>query len=325
MLTAAFLRARQVVTHVGLKDAGPLERVPSLLNEVWYAGPYVIRVSADPNVRRLRYESLLSTYLPDEVGYPEIVTYGRAEFAEWLVIRRIKGEPLSRAWPNMSPRDRHTAIESLARRLRSLHDVPPSAIGELTPPFTESDNLDCPHQLPAARVRELIERARHLRFVSHQLLDQAHVLVNETEGAADADPTGLIHGDLHFENVLWDGTEVNALVDFEWARPGVPELDLDVILRFCADPFLHVADDYAHLAKRADYREVPTLLREHYPELFSYPRVRDRLRLFSLSYELRHLLLKPPMAKVEVQDTFHPYNRMQRVIEARSHLEWIQW
>lgn len=324
MLTAAFLRARQVLTHATLPDAGPLERVPSLLNEVWYSGPYVVRVSADPTVRRLRYESILATYLPDGVGYPEIVTYGRADFAEWLVIRRVPGQPLSRAWPEMSARQRAAAIEGLARRLAALHKVPPSAMGELTPPFA-GDTLDCPHQLPAARIRDLLERARGLPGVSDQVIDRAHVVVDDHADAIDVDPTGLVHGDLHFENVLWDGKEVSALVDFEWARPGLPEIDLDVILRFCADPFLHVAEDYAHLAKRADYREVPALLRESYPELFAHPDVHGRLRILSLSYELRHLLIKPPRAPVSPDETFHPYNRFRRVVEGRSHLEWIQW
>lgn len=325
MLTAAFLRAHQVVTRAGLTDAGPLERVPSLLNEVWFAGRYVIRVSADPEVRRLHYESLLATYLPEAVGYPEILAYGRADFAEWLIIDRVKGEPLSRAWPEMSARHRHSAIEELAHRLRALHQVKPAVIGDLTPPFAETDNLDCPHQLPAQRIRDLLERARRLPYVSHRLLDEAHVLVNEAADAVDLPAPGLVHGDLHFENVLWDGESVVALVDFEWARPGLPELDLDVILRFCADPFLHVAEDYAHLAKRADYREVPALLKEHYPELFEHPRLHDRLRLYSLSYELRHLLLKPPRGPIEASETFHPYNRMMRVVEGRSYLEWIQW
>lgn len=325
MLTSAFLRAHRVVTQAGLTDAGPLERVPSLLNEVWFAGPYVIRVSADPAGGRLHYESLLATYLPDEVGYPEILAYGRADFAEWLIINRVKGEPLSRAWPEMSGRQRHTAIEGLAHRLRALHQVKPTAIGDLTPPFLETDNLDCPHQLPAQRVRDLLERARRLPHISHRLIDEAHVLVDETADAVDVPATGLIHGDLHFENVLWDGTSVVALVDFEWARPGLPELDLDVILRFCADPFLHVAEDYAHLAKRADYREVPAMLKEHYPKLFKHPRLHDRLALYSLSYELRHLLLKPPREPVSAQETFHPYNRMMRVVEGRSYLEWIEW
>ena len=325
MLTAAFLRARRVLSQAGLRDAGPLERIPSVLNEVWYAGPYVVRISAHPDSRRLRYESLLATYLPDSVKYPEIVTYGRADFAEWLVVRRVQGEPLSRAWPDMTERQRHDAVTSIGLALRDLHAVPPDDTGDLVPPFLGGDTLDCPHQLPASRVRELLERARGLPGVSHNVLDHAQVMVDENGEALDPVAKGLVHGDLHFENVLWDGKEVSALLDFEWARPGSPDLDLDVILRFTADPFLHVADDYAHLARRAEYREVPNWLRDAYPELFAHPRLRDRLAVYSLSYEIRHLLLRPPMRPVDPSETFHPYNRIRRIVEGHSYLAWMQW
>ena len=46
-----------------------------------------------------------------------------------------------------------------------------------------------------------------------------------------------IHGDLHFQNVLWDGEHgARAVLDLEFARAAPPDLDLDVFLRFCAFP-----------------------------------------------------------------------------------------
>ena len=324
MLTAAFLRARKVLGEAGIRDAGALERVPSVLNEVWYAGPYVIRISANPDSRRLRYESLLAAHLPKAVKYPEIVTYGRSNVAEWLIVRRVEGEPLSRAWPEMSERQRRDAVEEIGGALRELHQVAVPPIEGLAPPFL-GETLECPHQLPASRIRQLLEQARGLPGVSHTVLDQAHVLVDEAESALDPAPVNLIHGDLHFENVLWDGNQISAILDFEFARPEAPDVDLDVILRFCADPFLHVADDYAHLARRSDYREVPAWLRDAYPEIFAHPRVQERLSVYSLSYELRHLLLRPPTGPVDPTETFHPYNRMRRAIEGHSYLAWVQW
>ena len=32
----------------------------------------------------------------------------------------------------------------------------------------------------------------------------------------------LVHGDLHFENVLWDNGHISAVLDLEWARPEAP-------------------------------------------------------------------------------------------------------
>ncbi len=50
----------------------------------------------------------------------------------------------------------------------------------------------------------------------------------------------LTHGDLTFENMLWDGSDLRAILDFEWSRTAPANVDLDVLLRMCCYPFLHV-------------------------------------------------------------------------------------
>jgi len=70
-------------------------------------------------------------------------------------------------------------------------------------------------------------------------------------------PHGLIHGDLHFENVLWNKGRVSALLDFEYATTGPIDLELDMILRFCAHPYLFVPDGMEDMAKPEAYQEIP--------------------------------------------------------------------
>ena len=122
-------------------------------------------------------------------------------------------------------------------------------------------------------------------------------------------------GDLDFENVLWDGEKITALLDFEYARPGPPDLELDVFLRFCAFPFLHVAEDYEQVTLPGDYAEVPGWLAQDHPELFAHPRLRDRLRVYSIAYDLRELLMDPPDRPVELLSHLHPYHRLADTVE----------
>jgi hypothetical protein len=186
------------------------------------------------------------------------------------------------------------------------------------------DTLECPHQLPVSRLLELIERARRLRFVDSRILDRTVEVVGEAADALDSGPpTTLVHGDLHFENVLWDGDHVSAVLDLEWARPGPADLDLDILLRFCADPGLHVAADYERLARRDDYRQVPIWLRAAYPEVFSAPRLVDRLVVYSLAYDVRQLLQSPPTVPAADLPPHHPWNRIRRVVGHRTHIHWM--
>src|SRR3954454_13779994 len=91
------VRAAQALQRSGLdvQAAGPLERASSITNEVWYAGPYVVRVNARPRRGNLRHEAEIARLPPAEVGYPEVVSYGEDEAAEWLIHRRIPGEVLT--------------------------------------------------------------------------------------------------------------------------------------------------------------------------------------------------------------------------------------
>ena len=327
MISTARLRAHQVLQDAGLRDAGSLERAPSAVNEVWYCGPYVMRISATPGGRRLEYEAEVAGLLPAEVGYPEIVKYGQADFGEWLITRRVGGQVLSRAWPTMRETARQEAVHQLGVALEAVHQVRPAkGAGALRPPFLGEQSLECPHQLPVPRLLRLIRRAAGLPFVDKAMLEALTARVERAaEALDDGDDDRLIHGDLHLENVLWDGARVTAVLDFEWARPAAPDLDLDVLLRFCADPALHVGDDYRDRTRKEDYRPVPGWLKQAYPALFAHPRLNDRLFVYCVSYDVRALLVDPPRRPVDRLAPLHPYNRLRLLLDGRGHLPWIDW
>jgi hypothetical protein len=97
-----------------------------------------------------------------------------------------------------------------------------------------------------------------------------------------------------------------------------------MILRFCADPSLHVAADYGHLANARDYLQVPVWLKAAYPELFGHPRLRDRLMLYDLAYDVRHLLLHPPTGAINTLSPHHAMRRIRRTVDGRNHLGWME-
>ena len=321
MSLTGLVRARRALSQAGVDEGLRLERVPHTLNEVWYAGPYVLRISASPVSRRLEHEANVASVLPGEVLYPRVVGHGRGPVGEWLLLRRAPGQPLSRTWGEMSDSERRRAVSQLACAMRALHSVvlPQTGPSAIRPPFLDRNTLECPHQLPPARTLELVEQATRLPYVDAAMLANAADIVRTGALALNGDhaATMLVHGDLHFENVLWDGRQISALLDFEWARPGPPDLDLDVLLRFCAEPGVNVAADYEQQLRRRDYRELPIWLRESYPELFAHPRLNERLALYSLAYDLRELLLRPPRGPIDQLPTHHPYNRIRRLVEMR--------
>jgi hypothetical protein len=59
---------------------------------------------------------------------------------------------------------------------------------------------------------------------------------------------------------------------------------------------------------------------EDYPELFDFPNEFERTRIYSIAYDVRELLLFPPPRPPRELSKHHPYNRLERTIRGRSHL-----
>jgi hygromycin-B 7''-O-kinase len=312
-------RARRALMTAGLPSGIPLVRASSVTNEVWMADEFVVRVNRRPD-QRLQREAFLGPRLPASVNYPEVVAYGGELGSDWLIVRRRPGVVLARQWPTMSVGERRSATRQLATILRHLHGVERP---------TDLPSIDAAPQLLADREFDVVEpllaalrQVATLPHVDREVVEEAWTLVKRTGHLLEPfDTRCLVHGDVHFENVLWDGRAITALVDFEWARGGPCDLDLDVLLRFCAYPFLHVAPDYEHATLTKDYAPVPYWLAEDYPELFGHPRQLERARLFCVAYDVRELLQFPPVLPAQHLSPHHPVNRLERTVRGFGHLD----
>lgn len=312
-------RASQALADVGI-PIDSLVRADSVTNEVWLTRHYVVRLNRDASPR-LHREALLSQVLPEEVGYPPMVQYGGEVGNDWLISQRVPGGPLSRWWPTMSVAERREAVRQMAARLRAVHRTPCPDVQVFVDTGQLLQRAATGAQAVAPLLRAL-ERAGRLANVDPEIMAEAADHVRSNASALDPfDDATMVHGDLSFENVLWDGENITALLDFEFARPGPPDLDLDVLLRFSALPKLHVAEDYEDATEAGDYADVPWWFAEDYPELFSHPRQFDRVRIYSLAWDVRELLTFPPSEPVRELHRHHPYRRIIHVLRKTSYLD----
>lgn len=314
----ARIRVASVLAAAGLPNDTPLERMSSVTNEVWRTPDFIIRVNRKPD-GRLRREAFLSRHLPADISYPEVMAVSSSRDSDWVITKRIPGRPLSRAWPSMADAQRRKAIEQIGSMLQSLHQTEfPTNIAMLVEP---PQLIDPGFHNPTARLDAALVKLRKLANVDVELVEaiarQIRTLAPALQGV---DASTFVHGDLTFENVMWDGSKVSALIDFEWSRPGPADLDLDILLRLSAYPFLHVAEDYEHETLAADYECIPKILEACYPELWDCEGVVDRLVLYAIAYDVRALLRFPPKAHASRLSEHHPVNRLRRTLAGTSHV-----
>ena len=314
----AELRARRALAGARLDPDVSLVPLDSATNEVWAAGNTVIRVNRRI-YSRLHREAELAAVLPPEVRYPQVIAAAEPGGADWLVSMRMPGTTLLRCWPALDEPDRRRAVGDLATVLRALHQTrAPDGLDEIRDP---PQLLQAgPH--PTAALEAALDRAAHLPNVDLGALADVADLVGSCRAAIEPFTAAtLVHGDVHFQNLLWDGEQITALLDLEFARPAPADLDLDVFLRFCAFPFLFVPEDRATEVHAVDYEGVPGMLIESYPELFAHPGLLDRLRLYSISFDVRDLLATPPRGPLGTLTVDHPYRRLLAVVGRSSYLD----
>jgi aminoglycoside phosphotransferase (APT) family kinase protein len=122
------------------------------------------------------------------------------------------------------------------------------------------------------------------------------------------------------QNLLVERGQLTAVLDFEMARPAAPDLELDVVLRFCHWPHLPVPAEQEQRMRREDFRSVPEWLAETYPELFDAPRLRDRLEVYAVMHDLRQSIQFPARPG---EPEWRPVQRLRAIVDGRSYLREV--
>ncbi|HEU0169496.1 MAG TPA: phosphotransferase, partial [Chloroflexota bacterium] len=219
---------------------------------------------------------------------------GDDETGEWMVLRRLEATTWTRAWPSLNAHDRRRLVGALARALVALHATqPPTAFQNpwLRAALAGSSLLHEAHHPPVEALPALFERLRASRCADPGLLHTLQQRAVELRDACSpSDPRVLVHADMHWDNLLVRNGELVAILDWEGARVGRAEQELDTILRYTAWPWLGAAPDDLALCRTADYGPIPEWLKAAEPALFELPGLPERLELYAIAHDLLQAL-----------------------------------
>jgi aminoglycoside phosphotransferase (APT) family kinase protein len=312
---------------LGISDEGPFTRAFSYSNEVWLGPSVVLRLTPPERSWASAQEQDLLYRLPDAVPHPDVLGSGTYRDRPWLLLRRMPGITLMKAWPALSVADRRSVIHQLGQAMRALHHVPmpahwqradlrPDALSALAEPL----DVAAPYQQPPERVHALARAARAVPGLDHSLVDAAEAFVAERLPLFSADRHVLVHTDLFGQNLLVEGGRLTAVLDFEMARLAASDLELDVPLRFCNWPHLPVPEEDEDLMRPEEFLRVPTWLAEVYPELFAMPRLRERMQVYAVMHDLRQSIQFPERPG---DPAWKPAQRLRAIIRGRSYLRHL--
>lgn len=284
-----------------VRRAVPLELDGAVLaeswsNDTWVTDSLVLRVCWRGDRARLLREHALLASLPASVPHAEVLGAGQAGDLTWMALRRMAGERLDLAWPGLSGNQRQQAVSSLGATLGALHSWrPPPGVRQLIGGASASVRAtreaivgSAIVPLPVPRLFPLLDWIDQLPGMDPRLarrarsrLGQLRAVISSREFADGV----VVHADAHLANVLWHQERVVGLLDFEWARIGPPDLELEAACR--DDPDIEAGARSGSCA--ADDVPILTWLRAGYPELFHRQDLTERLWLYELSGEIRRI------------------------------------
>jgi hygromycin-B 7''-O-kinase len=270
--------------------------VESWSNDTWVTTDAVLRVCWRGDRARLLRERVLLDALPTGLPHATVLGAGSSGDETWIVLQRVPGERLDLVWPTLSRDEQRLAVAQLGHLLRVLHRWSPPREVRTTllsaaagAPATPPENVGSAIvPWPQNRIAPLLEWSGELLQGESGLepsLRRRIEMLGPFVPEEEFEEGRVIHGDAHFANVLWNQGELAALLDFEWARIGPPDLELEALCR--EDPQIEME----MLNRGALATEVSVLcwLREGYPELFERKDLTERVWLYQICYEIRAL------------------------------------
>lgn len=168
----------------------------------------------------LRQARIISALAPTDVPVPAVVATDDTEPA-WFAMQLVGGESLEPVLdePAVEPSLAAQRMLRAAEILPALHDVPLDKVPVDADPLSPGD--------------ELARWARTMAAVPPHLVPDADQLHRRLSGGVPpaVEPT-LVHGDYRLGNLICDGTEPVALIDWEIWSVGDPRVELGWFLVF---------------------------------------------------------------------------------------------
>jgi Ser/Thr protein kinase RdoA (MazF antagonist) len=186
---------------------------------VWIRPKTVLRV-ANTDYTGLATEALLAPEIPAAVGHPTVIGSGKTRGRCWILQERVPGKPLAALWEHLPAPEARRALADLAARLDALHRVAsvPEAIAAREPTCYVIDPEHADAVISKLRTRELID---------NDLENSLRGIYQDFFAALVGQPTGVVHGDLHLYNAMYNPTKkvISGVIDFEDCGHGPIELD----------------------------------------------------------------------------------------------------
>jgi hypothetical protein len=255
-----------------------LKAATGFRNEVFLTEQYVVKKSpAEHQASFLKERWFYETAALSAA--PRLVATGE----DYLILERVQGTGLYRAWRDFSDARREETVRRIAGILREIDAVEYHSGARLfhIPVNWQEDLL--------ARIDAAAGELLRTGGIPTQLATRAMAYAYEHVDALQEDDLRLVYADLHFDNLVVTDAGDLCLLDYEMLQIAPRDYVLDVWQRMTIHPFTYANEEDHEKTHPRDYVNLIPWLRKYAPEVFAHPRVRERVAVYGLLYEMKIL------------------------------------
>lgn len=290
------MRAEKILRKHGLSADGLQQSRSGFTNALFLTKDAVVKIFTEPGGAGFQkeawfYGNIAPAYAPKLLGAGE----------DYLVLERIEGEGLFRAWRHMTDRERENTVRRIAEMNRELNRTAlPEEMALFDPCRNWGEKL-------LGRMEAALEKLRYNRGIPEEPGRRTAEFIRANAGLLQEEALYLVHPDLHFDNLIAAEDGKLFMIDFEMLEAAPADYAVHVWNRMEIHPFNYANEEDDPLTLPEDYRFLMAWMRKYAPELFAYPKSDVRIAMYSLVYELE-LLCDFPMAA-------NPVERIGRYLE----------
>ena len=181
--------------------------------------------------------------------------------------RKINGESLLLKWPLLKENEKQQILVQLLEKLDKLHSLDYNS-------HFDNNCLDLLLKEYDNYLNRIIDSNILNKEKIYYLYELKNIIPKLFEGAK----TGLIHGDLHFNNILVNANNEISIIDFEKIKRSFVERELDPINRMSRNPNSFNTNSEIILTDY-DFRNIMNFIKNNF-ETINNDKIDDRLLFF---------------------------------------------
>lgn len=232
-------------------------------NTIYQVENYIIRICTKKENEE-KFANEIEFYLNNQNNnIPKLIISDKTKTIipyYYEILEKIEGSTLYELWYKLNEEERKEIILKLISSIKEIHNKK----------VKEYDFKG----FIKNKIKEYITSCNITDELFEDLLNYCDIYFKENK-------FGLIHGDLHFDNIIYNNGKIT-LLDFEYAMPAAIDYDFRILNRCKEVPWHWASAKTDMLAIESDYQNLMPIIIENYQELKDIPHLQERLLIYDI-------------------------------------------